>query len=538
MRTPWRALALLGTCSFMAACAAGQGAWDFVRGHAGASSAAQKAYALDALSPEARGAVRLALHDWGALNTDTLQTHAVPWLLTATALADSSDGEADAIRSRMESFGFLYPSRIANWPQSAGPQPRFKDAPLGLVTGTATRGIPPIELTIANLGCAACHAGPVWDAAGKRTGEVWLGAPNPDLDLESYTDAVYRALKARIGPDDAQALGGIGRLFPDASATELETLRAFALPQARLRLAALEAAGDRALPFINGAPGLTNGVAALKMKLGTLPDGPAAMGERGFTSIPDLHDRSWRTSLLYDGSYAVPGTPDRSLAATDLTPEHVRGLAHLTAFFIVPSMGVAPDRVAKEYAAAEDVFAFLASSRPQAWPGPLDAGQVAAGAAVYARACASCHGVIGPDGRLARFPNHVAPFNSDPARASAFDPALAAAVGRTAAYRGAVEVRQGRGYAAPPLTGLWQSAPYMHNGSVPTLRQYLLLEPRTASFRVGGHDLDMAAVGIGAGGRSLRDTREPGLANQGHEAQFEALPRADREALLEYLKTL
>lgn len=538
MLTAWRALALIGTCSLAAACAAGQGGWDFVRGHAGAVSTAQTAYPLDRLSPEARGAVRLALHDWGALNTDTLQTHAVPWVLTATALTDTSDGDADFLRKQMESFGFLYPKDIANWPAGAGPQPRFTDTPLGLTVGTATRRIPRVELTVANLGCAACHAGPVWDANGKRTGQAWLGAPNPDLDLESYTDAVYRALKARIGPDDQAAVAGLERLFPGVSTTERETLRAFALPQARQRLAALEAAGDRALPFINGAPGLTNGVAALKLKLGTLPAGDAAMAERGFTSIPDLHDRIWRSSLLYDGSYAVPGQPDRALSVGDLTPDHARALAHLTAFFIVPSMGVAPDRVAAQYGAAEDVFAFLAVSRPQPWPGALDAPKAAAGAQVYARSCASCHGDVGRDGRLTRFPNRTEPFDADPVRAAAFDAPLAAAVTRTAAYRDAVEVRRGRGYAPPPLTGLWQSAPYMHNGSVPTLRQFLLLDPRVTTFRVGGHDLDMAAVGVGTGGRTLRDTRQPGLSNRGHEAAFEALSRVDREALLEYLKTL
>lgn len=538
MRTAWRGLAGLAVCAGVAACASGQGAWDFLRGHASAVSTAQAAYDLAGMSPQARGAVRLAVHDWGALNTDTLQTHAVPWTLTATALTDGSEPNVASLRTRMETFGFFYPTRIANWPDEAGPQPRFDAAPLGMTVGTARRTIPQIELTIANLGCASCHAGPVWDADGKRTGAVWLGAPNPDLDLEAYTDAVYRALKARIGPGDAAALAGIETLFPSVTQTERDTLRAFALPQARARLKMLAGTGDRALPFVNGAPGLTNGVAALKLKLGTLPEGTAAMTERGFTSIPDLHDRAWRSSLLYDGSYGAPGKPDRVLEAGDLTPAHLRDLAHLTAFFIVPSMGVAPERVAAQNAAAEDVLVFLSQSRPQTWPGRLDAGQVVAGGAVYARACASCHGDYGPDGRLTRFPNWTGPYDTDPARAQAFDAALATAVNRSGAYRAAVEARAGRGYAAPPLTGLWQSAPYLHNGSVPTLRQLMLLEPKAATFRIGGHDLDMAAVGVGAGGRTVRDTRQPGLGNQGHAQEFAALPRADREALLEYLKTL
>ncbi|MCY1250705.1 hypothetical protein D9M72_643660 [compost metagenome] len=100
-------------------------------------------------------------------------------------------------------------------------------------------------------------------------------------------------------------------------------------------------------------------------------------------------------------------------------------------------------------------------------------------------------------------------------------------------------------YAAPPLTGLWQSAPYLHNGSVPSLAALLGLEERPERFRVGGHAMDLERVGIAYpdgyqpyAGSAWVDTRKPGLGGRGHETPFADLSREDRLALLEYLKRL
>src|SRR5205085_2445537 len=69
-------------------------------------------------------------------------------------------------------------------------------------------------------------------------------------------------------------------------------------------------------------------------------------------------------------------------------------------------------------------------------------------------------------------------------------------------------------YKARPLSGIWASAPYLHNGSVPSLAE--LLKPpgeRVTSFYVGSRELDPETVGLAAtaGARSsLFDTRLPG----------------------------
>jgi len=103
------------------------------------------------------------------------------------------------------------------------------------------------------------------------------------------------------------------------------------------------------------------------------------------------------------------------------------------------------------------------------------------------------------------------------------------------------------GYANMPLDGVWLRAPYLHNGSVPSLRE--LLEPaakRPKVFYRGNDVYDPGKVGFVStvpaqgGKRFFRyDTAVPGNANVGHEgkAYGTELSAQDKDALVEYLKT-
>ncbi len=144
-------------------------------------------------------------------------------------------------------------------------------------------------------------------------------------------------------------------------------------------------------------------------------------------------------------------------------------------------------------------------------------------------------------------------MGSDPARAAAFTTDLTR-YASTGGYDAVMDARPTGEYAAPLLSGLWATAPYMHNGSVPTLAQFLLLGPRSDRFLVGGHRLDFRSVGVAGQDRdgvrvypagyrpwstpALYDTRLPGRSNRGHEAQVEGLTVAERWDLIEYLKGL
>lgn len=108
------------------------------------------------------------------------------------------------------------------------------------------------------------------------------------------------------------------------------------------------------------------------------------------------------------------------------------------------------------------------------------------------------------------------------------------------------------GYKARPLNGIWASAPYLHNGSVPTLSDMLspVADPvegcpegktcRPEIFYVGNINYDPKNVGYiydQAEGYSKFDTTLPGNSNAGH-LWGTALTDPDKAALLEYLKTL
>ena len=95
--------------------------------------------------------------------------------------------------------------------------------------------------------------------------------------------------------------------------------------------------------------------------------------------------------------------------------------------------------------------------------------------------------------------------------------------------------RKTNGYANQPLDGIWARAPYLHNGSVPTLRD-LLDEPAKRPgifYRVGF----VSEVPEENGRRFFRyDVSVPGNGNGGH-TYGTALPDDDKRAVVEYLKT-
>jgi cytochrome c5 len=96
-------------------------------------------------------------------------------------------------------------------------------------------------------------------------------------------------------------------------------------------------------------------------------------------------------------------------------------------------------------------------------------------------------------------------------------------------------------YKARPINGVWASAPYLHNGSVPTVYDLLLpAAQRPTQFFVGNRELDIVKVGnqtVEQEGTSLFDTNLLGNSNNGHEYGTQ-LTEPERMALLEYIKNL
>ncbi|MBO6555107.1 MAG: hypothetical protein JJ957_01300 [Pseudomonadales bacterium] len=120
-------------------------------------------------------------------------------------------------------------------------------------------------------------------------------------------------------------------------------------------------------------------------------------------------------------------------------------------------------------------------------------------------------------------------------------------------------LQAGAGYKARPLNGVWATAPFLHNGSVPSLR-HLLGNPdkRPTKFLLGDPTFDTKNVGVAVGavpntdhnyttdGLFILDTSIAGNSNAGHEFRDEkvkgrigpALSDDEVSAIIEFLKTL
>jgi cytochrome c5 len=198
-----------------------------------------------------------------------------------------------------------------------------------------------------------------------------------------------------------------------------------------------------------------------------------------------------------------------------------------------------------------DVAAYIRSLEPPPFPGPIDTGLAAQGEQVFLGACAACHGTYGENWT---YPNVIIPYG-----AVGTDSSLA--LGHWMApsvdwYAESWYAREGKswleiteGYYAPPLDGIWSTAPFFHNGSVPTLDGVIDPDKRPAVWtsNMSADDYDLERVGwmnkpfdvdvTLDGSFGTFDTSRPGNSNQGHPFG-DHLTEEDQRALLEYLKTL
>ena len=209
----------------------------------------------------------------------------------------------------------------------------------------------------------------------------------------------------------------------------------------------------------------------------------------------------------------------------------------------------------------DDINAYLESLRAPKYPFAIDAALAASGEAVFLAHCAGCHGTYSANEAEETYPNLLLPLavvGTDPTLAASGAAELRPMVEWfNASYFG--EILQlivdvpFVGYTAPPLDGVWMTAPYLHNGSVPTLAALLASETRPAHWKRVDFDskhYDQQALGwpfiatpYGQDGapdderKYIYDTSKQGHGNGGHTFG-DPLSVDERAALLEYIKTL
>jgi hypothetical protein len=212
--------------------------------------------------------------------------------------------------------------------------------------------------------------------------------------------------------------------------------------------------------------------------------------------------------------------------------------------------------------AFRDINAYLMTIEAPKYPLPVNKELAAKGEKLFRANCTECHGTYGEKWT---YPNRVIPLDeigTDPKRFEGIEEKFGRAYNESWFARedrgwflDGYPTRATRGYQAPPLDGIWATAPYLHNASVPTLYHVLNSKARprlyTRSYRTGETEYDAVKVGwkyteLAAPPnprthpferRKVYDTSQPGRGNGGH-TYGDDFTEAERAAVIEYLKSL
>jgi hypothetical protein len=503
--------------------------------------------------------IQMLINDFGGLSTDTLKTNAIPLKIVATAVAtkrhddNGDDLSKDTFLTMLQENGFIVPKKIENL-KAGVPMPKL-EYPVGMIRGDLKIDTELFVLSteVGNITCAACHAGKTYDAKGLPTQNVWLGAPNSSINLQGYTQEVYDSLK--YISDSAMKpnfLKNLKIVYPEISVDEYQSIEAFFWGETAKQIKTVADGSDSILAFFNGPPGNANAIGAFKRVFGIYKAGDYNDKERGFVNVPDLSYREFRRNLTVDGIYTpLNEKPLTPISAAEATFARAEAIGPVAAIFLTPVMGQDPKRAELQIPQLQSDFAsFVAGYEHPRFPGVIDTAKALAGEKIYRTNCMQCHGeyASGVDyPKLISYPNVLVPVSSigtDPMRLNVVTPDLSAKLNAT--WIGEkVQTHMHNGYMAPPLANVWSTAPYMHNGSVPTLWSMMNPELRPAKFYVGGHALDFTDVGISYpkgyqpwSKPVLYDTSVLGQSNKGHEGPFKNLSQSDKRSLIEYLKVL
>ncbi len=196
-----------------------------------------------------------------------------------------------------------------------------------------------------------------------------------------------------------------------------------------------------------------------------------------------------------------------------------------------------------------DVLAFLETLEAPKWPKEIDSAKALQGEQVFKDECARCHGTYGPDGEFPNYMIKLDTIKTDPMLSDWQNSVDSHSYSKSWFGKGpyAARLEPGNGYIAPPLDGIWATAPYLHNGSVPDILTLLnsKLRPPYWQRTFNTSDYDFGTLGwkyqkhenSNKGDKNIYDTTLPGYGNQGHTFGDD-LSEEDRQAVIEYLKTL
>jgi hypothetical protein len=408
----------------------------------------------------------------------------------------------------LQSLGFIY-------------EPGY-DLPIGV----SKRNIQGIDRVFLN--CAICHVGSVRDTPSSAP-RIYTGMPSNTVDLQGFQKFLSAcAVDERFVGD--RIVPFIGQMGTDDTVNRM-LLRLLGVGLMRDRLLTLRqrfAFMDREPAF---GPGRVDTFNPPKVLLNFRMDNVPSDEWVGVCDFPSIWLQRPRRGmqLHWDGNNTSVEERNRSAAF---------------------GTGALPPTLDRP--ALKKIEDWLLDVAPPAYPYAIDSTRAGRGRKIYSEYCARCHGTSGRDftGELVGKVTPIDQIKTDRHRLDSYS--LALCVNQNLLYAAYPEerfshFRKTNGYANQPLDGIWLRAPYLHNGSVPTLRDLLEPSERRPGVFYRGYDVyDPEKVGFVSdvpeeNGRAYFrfETKEPGNGNFGHEgrAYGTELTRDEKADLVEFLKT-
>jgi hypothetical protein len=483
------------------------------------------------------------------------------------------------IKDNLTNYGFIPAPAAYGRVQELNPD----GLPIGLARHTDADG-PFVGLT-----CAACHSTRI-EFPGKGTLLI-EGAPGK-VDFDRFYEDVAAALRETLNepvrqkrflnaihePDALPKIAARVQVFETRRRNNAQTVLAgFG------RADAFGAIFNQILMAVNAGSSLT------PSQMGIVPlDAPS--------NYPFLWDISQQKFVQWNGS--APNLGDQGTGSYLRNVGEVLGVLGELTVHPTNAKPILPEP--PKYASSavvtnlQTIESWVSDLHAPQWPGPLaDKDKLDAGERIYRQECIGCHAVIDRETRKYPIRTHMIAVDdvqtdralidnfrlrqgssgalfgqftfTDPKlllkrfdeRAFVRDMTVNAALGAYMAQADpnilktveddVKELAEGTpdlsSYKARPLDGIWATAPYLHNGSVPSIAE--LLKPpaeRIAQFCVGSEIYDVKTLGYVSmppcGLRQfLLNTRLHGNSNSGHAYGTE-LSDADKANLMEFLKTL
>lgn len=411
------------------------------------------------------------------------------------------------------------------------------------------------------LNCATCHAGTYREGLQSER-VVVVGMPSHRMDLGSFTEFVTRCvLDQRFNP--WQVIEAAEKTGEHYSWFKRLLIKYAVVPVMREAVLLLRGRFSFLKHEVEPGPGRFDTFNPAKALLNWPFELLPARETVGIVDFPSLWLQGPRENqhmhLHWDGN-------------NDSVEERNRSAA-----FGTGAVPTTLDRKSLKFIAD---WLISSHNQPPKYPFPIEAAKAKIGKDLYDRYCAACHGASGrdfsggPNARVGQV-DPIDKIGTDPCRLDNYTHALSAEQGNLyAAYpkERFSHFRKTGGYANLPLDGLWLRGPYLHNGSVPTVRDLLESADNRPKWFYRGYDvIDQQKLGFvsnvseeggvkffryetrctdaGCAGAPNAENRHndnvcvpsrwAGNSNRGHEGPDYGteLSSEQKDAIVEYLKT-